>query len=270
MGRAILAALHQEEDIILGAALEEKGNLAVRQKQNVGQLMGIDKWNNIPVSANIKNGVLNGEAIIDFTHPTATLAILKEAVSQKKSMVIGTTGFSKEEKEEITAASKKIPIVLSPNMSVGVNVLFKLLADAAYVLGDAYDAEIVEMHHQHKKDAPSGTALRMGESIARARGTTLQKVGRFTRNGFIGERPTGEIGISSLRGGDVVGDHTALFSGPGERIEITHRAHSRDNFARGALIAARWVIDQPPGLYDMMDVLDLKMLDLKKGTNPVF
>lgn len=232
MGQAILELLYREKDLTLGAALD----------------MGAD----------IKKGVETGEVVIDFTSPEATLAILKEVVFQKKSMVIGTTGFTVEEKKKIIAASKKIPIVLSPNMSVGVNVVFKLLADAAFALGDAYDAEIVEMHHRQKKDAPSGTALRMGETIARARETTLHEVGRFARNGVIGVRPTEEIGISSIRGGDVVGDHTVIFAGPGERVEITHRAHSRQNFARGALIAARWVINQKPGLYDMMDVLNLK------------
>ena len=232
MGRAILQCLSQEKDLTLGAELE--------------------------IGGSIKDALSKGDVVIDFTLPAASLAILQEAVSQKKSMVIGTTGFTEEEKDNIKSASKEIPIVLSPNMSVGVNVVFKLLADATRALGSEYDIEIVEMHHRHKKDAPSGTALRMGEAVAQARRTTLDEVGRFERHGDIGARSLGEIGIQSLRGGDVVGEHRVVFAGPGERVEIIHQAHSRDNFARGALTAARWVVNQPPGLYDMMDVLNLQ------------
>ncbi len=232
MGQAILQVLSREEDLVLGAALD--------------------------MGDNIKKGILEGEVLIDFTSPEGTLVALKEAVIKKKKMVIGTTGLNKREMEQLKEASRKIPIVYSPNMSIGVNVVFKLLSDAASALGDAYDIEVVEMHHRGKKDAPSGTALRMGEVLARTRGTTLSKVGRFSREGAVEARPTGEIGILSLRGGDVVGEHTVLFAGPGERIEITHRANSRENFARGAILAARWVFNQPPGFYDMMDVLNLK------------
>ena len=248
MGQAILSVIDQEEDFLLGAVIDK-----VSVNADPRQLEGVT------ITNAMASGIVNGEVVIDFSSPEGTLAILQEAVSQKKPMVIGTTGFTQEEKEVITAASKKIPIVLSPNMSVGVNVIFKLLADVASVLGgDGYDVEIVEMHHRQKKDAPSGTALRMGEVIASARGTTLPEVGRFSRHGIIGERPNGEIGIQSLRGGDVVGEHTVYFVGDGERIEIAHRAHSRKHFARGALIAAQWVVKQKPGLYDMMDVLNLK------------
>jgi len=232
MGRAILEALVQEKGLTLGAALE--------------------------IGDDVKDGLSKGDVVIDFTTAKSSLSILQEAVSQKRPIVIGTTGFTEAEKEEITAASNAIAIVFSPNMSVGVNVVFKLLADATRALGDAYDIEIVEMHHRHKKDAPSGTALRMGEAITQARGTTLSEVGRFERHGDIGARSLGEIGIQSLRGGDVVGDHRVIFAGPGERVEIIHQAHNRDNFARGSLIAAQWVMNQPPGIYDMMDVLDLK------------
>ncbi len=232
MGRAILEALAEEKGLTLGAALEMGGS--------------------------IKDVLVKGDVVIDFTAPAASLAILEQAVSQKKPIVIGTTGFTDAEKEEIISASQEIAMVFSPNMSVGVNVVFKLLADATRALGDAYDAEIVEMHHRQKKDAPSGTALRMGEVIAQARETTLDEVGRFERHGDIGARSLGEIGIQSLRGGDVVGEHRVIFAGPGEHIEITHSAHSRENFARGALIAARWVANQKPCLYDMMDVLNLK------------
>lgn len=237
MGRAILEALCTENDLQLGGVIE------------------IAPFGDFK---DFKDEVSKGEVIIDFTAPDATLTFLQEAISQKKAMVIGTTGFSQEEKKKITVASKKIPIVLSPNMSVGVNVVFKLLADVASALGNQYDAEILEMHHKNKKDAPSGTALHMGEVIASARGTTLSNVGCFSRHGTIGVRPAGEIGIQSLRAGDVVGEHTVLFDGHGERIEISHRAYSRQNFAWGALIAARWIVNQKPGLYDMMDVLNLK------------
>lgn len=255
MGRAILDSLYHEEDLELGAALEKKGHPAVGR--DAGELIGVGKWK-VSLTDQIKKAIPAGETVIDFTSPQNTLAILQEAMSKGKPMVIGTTGFLNDEEKKIAKAAEKIPIVLSPNMSVGVNLLFKLLAEAAEALGEAYDIEIVEMHHRQKRDAPSGTALRMGDVLARARKSPLSQVGRFSRQGNIGPRPSGEIGIQTLRGGDVVGDHTVIFAGPGERIEMTHRAHSRNNFARGALLAARWVAQQPPGLYDMMDVLNLK------------
>jgi 4-hydroxy-tetrahydrodipicolinate reductase len=255
MGRAILESLYQEEDLTLGAALEKKGHPAVGK--DAGALIGVDKWG-IAIGDKVKKAVPSGEVVVDFTYPLETLSLLQEALQKQKAMVIGTTGFTTDQEKKLMQAAQKIPIVLSPNMSVGVNVLFKLLSDAAKALGEAYDVEIVEIHHRLKKDAPSGTALRMGEVLAVARGTSLPKVGKFSRYGSIGARPTGEIGVQSLRAGDVVGDHTVTFAGPGERIEMTHRAHSRNNFARGALLAARWIANQQPGLYDMMDVLNLK------------
>lgn len=255
MGRAILDRLYEDSDLELAAALEKKGHPSVGK--DAGLLIGVGKWG-IPVSDHLKKGVQAGDVIIDFTFPGSTLPLLEEAEAKQKPMVIGTTGFNREEEKRLEKASQKIPIVLSPNMSVGVNVMFKLLSDAARALGEAYDIEILEIHHRQKKDAPSGTALRIGELLAAARGASLSQVGRFSRKGTIGARPTGEIGIQSLRGGDVVGEHTVTFAGPGERIEVTHRAHSRNNFARGALVAAQWVADQKPALYDMMDVLGLK------------
>jgi len=254
MGQAILSLLEQEKDMTLGAALENKGHAAIGK--NAGQWAGKDQGSGI-ISDDIKSGLMKGDVIIDFTTPEGTRAVLYEAVLSRKPMVIGTTGFTPEEEKNILTSSKNIPIVISPNMSIGVNVLFRTLSEVATVLGDGYDVEITEMHHRHKKDAPSGTALRMGEVIASARGTTLSQVGRFSRHGIVGVRPVGEISIQSLRGGDVVGEHRVIFAGAGERIDIIHRAHSRDNFAQGALLAARWVVDQPPGLYDMMDVLGL-------------
>ncbi len=255
MGRAIIALLDQEDGITLGAALEKKGHAGVGGEwtTQVG-----DALRSVSLLDQPRKAVQKGDVIVDFTHPSYTSLLLPEALKAEKPMVIGTTGFSEEEKKKVRKVAQKIPIVFSPNMSVGMNVMFKLVADAAAALGDAYDAEIMEVHHHNKQDAPSGTALRLGEAIAFARGTRLSRVGRFVRQGMIGARSVGEIGIQSLRAGDVVGQHTVLFAGPGERIELSHHAHSRDNFARGALLAAAWVVHQKPGLYTMMDVLNLR------------
>ena len=173
-------------------------------------------------------------------------------------MVIGTTGLTPSQLEEIKTLARQVPCVLSPNMSVGVNLIYKVIGEMAKTLGDDYDIEVIEAHHRLKKDAPSGTALKIAEVLARAVNRDLDQVGVYARKGMIGERTKQEIGIQTIRAGDIVGDHTVLFGGMGERIEVTHRASSRDTFARGALRAARWVVRQPPGLYDMMDVLGLK------------
>ncbi len=255
MGRAILESLYQEEELELGAAIERKGHPAIGK--DVGMLIGIGEWG-VRATDRIKKAVSQGDVIIDFTYPQSALKMVLEAKTKKTAMVIGTTGFTKDHEKKIKEAAKKIPIVLSPNMSVGVNVMFKLITDAARALGPAYDIEILEIHHRQKKDAPSGTALRMGEVLAVAREVSLASVGRFSRQGNIGPRKPGEIGLQSLRAGDVVGEHTVVFAGLGERVELTHRAHSRNNFSRGALMAAKWVVEQAPGLYDMMDVLKLK------------
>lgn len=173
-------------------------------------------------------------------------------------MVIGTTGFSSAQLEEVKSLVSQVPCVMSPNMSVGVNLIYKVISEMAKILGDEYDIEVIEAHHRLKKDAPSGTALKIAEVLAEAVNRDLDQVGVYARKGLIGERGKGEIGIQTIRAGDIVGDHTILFGGIGERIEVTHRASSRDTFAGGALRAARWVVQQPPGLYDMMDVLGLK------------
>ena len=199
-----------------------------------------------------------GEVVIDFSTPEATLEHLRIVVQHRRPMVIGTTGFSAPELAELKALVKPIPCVLSPNMSVGVNIIFKVIAEMAKSFGEEYDIEVIEAHHRLKKDAPSGTALKMGEILARAMNRDLDQVGVYARKGLIGERRRGEIGIQAIRAGDIVGDHTVLFGGMGERVEVTHRVQSRDTFARGALRAARWVVKQPPGLYDMMDVLGLR------------
>jgi 4-hydroxy-tetrahydrodipicolinate reductase len=193
--------------------------------------------------------------LIDFTRPEGTLAHLAACRERSIAMVIGTTGFTPAEKALIGAAATTLPIVLAPNMSVGVNVMLRLLGLATRWLGDAYDVEIVEAHHRHKVDAPSGTALALGEAVAAARGRTLADCAVYAREGHTGERGAGTIGFASLRGGDIVGDHTVLFAGAGERIELTHRSSSRANYAEGSLRAARFVAGRAPGLYAMADVL---------------
>jgi len=255
MGRAIIESLLGWEELELSAALEKDGHSILGH--DVGIMIGRGQWG-IDLSSNLHEAVSGGDVVIDFSYPEGTLAMLREVVKQEKSMVIGTTGFTVKENAEIQESAKKVAIVQSSNMSVGVNLMFKLIADTAKILGEGYDIEICEIHHRMKKDAPSGTAIRMGEVAAAARKTTLSESGRFTRHGNIGRRVRGEIGIQTLRGGDVVGEHTVTFAGTGERIELTHRAHNRKIFARGALIAARWITDKKPGLYDMMDVLNLK------------
>jgi 4-hydroxy-tetrahydrodipicolinate reductase len=254
-GRIIRLMQDKATGLHLAGAVEKKGLPAVGR--DAGEVAGCGHLG-VPIVASIENVLAKGDVVIDFTEPAGTLGILPDLAQARKAIVIGTTGFSKTEIARIRESARQIPCVLSPNMSVGVNLVYKLLAEAARVTGDEYDVEIVEIHHRYKKDAPSGTALRMAQVVAEALKRDLDEVGVYARKGFIGERKKSEIGIQSLRAGDVVGEHTVMFAGPGERIEITHRATSRDNFARGALTAARWIAGRPPGLYDMMDVLGLK------------
>ena len=197
------------------------------------------------------------DVVIDFTSAAASLNHLKAAAAAGKAMVVGSTGFTLEQLAEVENYAVKIPCVLSPNMSLGVNVLYKLVADAARLLGDGFDVEIIEAHHRLKKDAPSGTAIKLAKVAAEALDRNLDEVGVYARHGLIGERTNREIGIQTVRAGDIVGEHTILFGGMGERIEITHRAHSRDNFAMGAVRAAIWVAGRTPGLYDIADVLGI-------------
>jgi 4-hydroxy-tetrahydrodipicolinate reductase len=196
--------------------------------------------------------------LIDFTRPEGTMAHLAVCVRLGLGMVIGTTGFSEAQKEQIAQAAQTIPIMMAPNMSVGVNVTLKLLEMAAKALSTGYDIEIIEAHHRHKVDAPSGTALRMGEVIAQALGRDLKDCGVFTREGITGERDPSSIGFATIRGGDIVGDHTVLFAGTGERIEITHKSSSRSTYAQGSLRAVRFLADKPHGLFNMFDVLGLQ------------
>ena len=210
------------------------------------------------VCGNPEEALMGAEVVIDFTNAAASLGHLEIAAARKIPMVVGSTGFSPAQIVQAHELSRVIPCVLTPNMSMGVNVLFKVVADVARLLGDGFDVEIVEAHHRFKKDAPSGTALKLAQIVAEALGRDLEQAGVFARHGLIGERSDAEIGLQTLRGGDIVGEHTVMFAGLGERIELTHRAHSRDNFARGALRAALWVVLQPPGLYDMQHVLGIK------------
>jgi 4-hydroxy-tetrahydrodipicolinate reductase len=212
----------------------------------------------VAIREDLDEALKGSQALIDFTRPEATLAHIEVCRSHKVALIIGTTGFDEAGKETIAAASKDIPIVFAPNMSVGVNLVFKLLDVASRVLDEGYDIEIVEAHHRHKVDAPSGTALRMGEVIAHALGRDLKECAVYGREGVTGERQPSTIGFATVRGGDIVGDHTALFATVGERVEITHKASSRMTFANGALRAARFLADKKSGLFDMQDVLGLR------------
>ncbi len=255
MGARIIALIQEIDGVNLSGAVERRG------QQSVGRDAGeVSGWGRIgiAISDDLSKIIDNTDAIIDFTIPKSTLESLKIAADKKKAAVIGTTGFSKDEMEEIKNLTKNIPCVLSPNMSVGVNLMFKTIADIARILDDDYDIEIVEAHHRFKKDAPSGTAMKMAEVIAEALNRNLNEVAVYERHGMIGERKKKEIGIQTVRAGDIVGEHTVIFGGMGERLEVTHKAHTRDNFARGAIRAAKWVVKQKPGLYNMMDVLGLK------------
>jgi 4-hydroxy-tetrahydrodipicolinate reductase len=212
----------------------------------------------LDLGRDIAAGLADAQVLIDFTRPEGTLAHLAACRERGIRMVIGTTGFSETQKSEIAGASKQVALVLSPNMSVGVNVVFKLLDTAARALAEGYDIEIVEAHHRHKVDAPSGTALKMGEVLAAALGRDLKQCAVYSREGVTGERDPSTIGFATVRGGDIVGDHTVMFCGTGERIEIAHKSASRATYAQGALRAARFLMDKPSGLYDMFDVLSLR------------
>jgi 4-hydroxy-tetrahydrodipicolinate reductase len=254
MGRALLEAVMAASDMRLHAALDRAGSPAL--EGDAGALVGTRSGVKVGADAAV---VLSGaDVLIDFTRPEATLHHLRVCVEQRVGLVIGTTGFDAAGKAAIEQAAKSIPVVFAPNMSVGVNLALKLLDMAARVLDEDFDIEITEAHHRHKVDAPSGTALRMGEVIANALGRDLKSCAVYGREGVTGERDSRTIGFATLRGGDIVGDHTVMFAGIGERLEITHKASSRMTFALGALRAARYLSDKPDGLFDMQDVLGLK------------
>jgi 4-hydroxy-tetrahydrodipicolinate reductase len=257
MGSRIINVLSTSEGIRLSGAIERKGHSLVGQDANGPAGIPSGGVLNV-ITDDLAAALKAGDVLIDFTVPEASLQNLKTCTEQGKAIVIGSTGFTKEQMAEVVKLVQKVPCVLSPNMSIGVNLCFKVLAEIAKTIGEDYDMEIVEAHHRMKKDAPSGTAVKMAQVIAQAVNRNLDEVGVYARKGMIGERTKKEIGIQTIRAGDIVGEHTVLFAGKGERIEITHRAHSRDTFAAGAVRAAKWVAGKKPGLYDMQDVLGLK------------
>ncbi|NOR11502.1 MAG: 4-hydroxy-tetrahydrodipicolinate reductase [Desulfovibrionaceae bacterium] len=257
MGQRISYMVSQNPDLQLAGGFEQADNPNVGR--DIGEVAGFGTIG-VAIGPDLPAVINDGDVLVDFTFHTATMEFAKVAAENNKAMVIGTTGLSPENLAELKKLSEKIAIVQAPNMAIGVNVLFKITQKVASILGDDYDIEIVEAHHRMKKDAPSGTALKLGEMAALGVGRDLQKVGVFERNGIIGERTDQEIGIQTIRGGDIVGEHTVYFAGPGERIELIHRAHNRDNFARGAAVAASWVADKKNGMFSMFDVLGLNDL----------
>lgn len=255
MGGRIISLIREDPNMELHGAIEPPSS--DRIGEDVGEVIGTGPLG-VKIESSPEAALEGADVVIDFSHISATPEILDAAASLKVSSVVGTTGFSRDEVEQIEKYASQIPLVFAPNMSVGVNLLFKVLADVAAVLGNDYDVEIVEAHHRMKKDAPSGTALRMAQVISAALGRDLDEVGVYGRKGMIGERSRTEIGVQTVRAGDIVGEHTVLFGGLGERIEITHRASSRDTFARGAVKAAAWISSREPGLYTMQDVLGIR------------
>jgi 4-hydroxy-tetrahydrodipicolinate reductase len=254
MGKILLDTVTQAPDLVLHAALEH-GESAMLGR-DAGEFMG--GITGVIITADVEASLLGADVLIDFTRPEGTLHHLDICRRLGVNMVIGTTGFNAQQKAMLGAAAQDVGIVFAPNMSVGVNLVFKLLETASRVLAEGYDIEIIEAHHRHKVDAPSGTALGMGEVVARTLGRELAECAVYGREGVTGERDPSTIGFATVRGGDVVGDHTVLYAGIGERIEITHKASSRATFALGAMRAARYLVENPAGMYDMQDVLNLK------------
>jgi len=254
MGRMLIEAVQQSPDTHLAGALDVPGSPTVGLDATA--FTGIASG--VKITDDLRAGLKDAQFLIDFTRPEGTLAHLQVCRELGVKLIIGTTGFTPAQKAEIEAAARDIAIVMAPNMAVGVNVVFKLLAQAAKALSEGYDIEIIEAHHRHKVDAPSGTALKMGEVVAEALGRDLKDCAVYGREGVTGERDPSTIGFATIRGGDIVGDHTVLFAGLGERIEITHKSSSRVHYAQGSLRAARFLAKQPRGLFGMDDVLGLK------------
>lgn len=257
MGRNLVKATHHNPKASVGAGSERPESSLVGV--DIGELCGEGHFS-VALVDSLEKSISDFDVIIDFTAPASTLANLELCKQHQKKIVIGTTGFSEEEKVLIDEAAKEIPLVLAPNYSVGVNLVFKLLEKAAKVMGDYCDIEIVEAHHRHKVDAPSGTAIGMGEAIASAMGNNLNDVAVYAREGITGERTADEIGFATIRAGDIVGEHTAMFADIGERVEITHKATDRMTFANGAVKAAIWLNEKPAGFYTMTEVLGLDEL----------
>lgn len=258
MGRTICESVVEDPDSVLAGGTERAGHEMVGNP--ISFINSDGGWvGGIPVITDDLSKIIGDlDAVIDFSVPEASIANFDLAAESGTSIIIGTTGFSETEINHIESKSSKVRCVMAPNMSVGVNLMFKLVAEAARIIGNDYDMEILDIHHNKKKDAPSGTAVRLAEICARETGRDLAKTGVYGREGNIGERRKEEIGIMTFRAGDVVGEHTVMFAGPGERVEISHKAGSRSNFARGAVLAAKWVTGKEPGLYDMQDVLGLR------------
>ncbi|MGL1930953.1 MAG: 4-hydroxy-tetrahydrodipicolinate reductase [Desulfotalea sp.] len=255
MGQRVGLMISAHKDLEYVAAFEAPGSPAIGR--DVGEML-FSKANGIIIKEGLESVVEEGDVIIDFTFHKATMEFARIAAKHGTALVIGTTGLSPEELAELKELSASFPCVHSPNMSVLVNVLFKLAKKTAAILGDAYDIEILEAHHNKKKDAPSGTAIKIAEMAAEGVNRNLAEVGVYERNGIIGERDPKEIGIQTIRAADIVGEHTLYFAGPGERLELTHRAHSRDHFAQGASTAAAWIAGKENGMYNMFDVLGLQ------------
>jgi len=256
MGQRLVAGVAGDQEMKLVGATERPGHPALGK--DAGLVAGVGELK-VLIQEDL-SALLNStkaEVVIDFTAPAATLQHVEACARAKCAMVIGTTGFQPEERSRLAEIARPIPVLLAPNMSVGVNLMFHLCRIAAQILGEGFDIEVIEAHHRLKKDAPSGTAVRLGEILAEARGWKFKEVERTHREGMIGERPNQEIGMQTVRAGDIVGEHTVLFAGTGERLELIHRATSRDTFARGAVRAGRWVVKQAAGLYSMQDLLGL-------------
>lgn len=254
MGQALLSSVFADEALTLHGAIDSHSSPLLGQ--DAGVLLG--QQSGVLVTEDVAKAIKGADVLIDFTRPEATMQYLLACEAANVKLVIGTTGFSEAEKQSISATSEKLGVVFAPNMSVGVTLLINLVEQAAQVLKDDFDIEVVEMHHRHKVDAPSGTALRLGEAAAQGTGQNLQDCAVYSREGDTGEREAGKIGFATLRGGDVVGDHTVVYAGTGERVELTHKASSRATFALGALRAAKFLMAKPAGLFDMRDVLGLK------------
>ena len=254
MGRTLVEAILRSADASLAGALEVTGSSLIGK--DAGELAGSQCG--VAITADYAVAIAAADCLIDFTRPEGTLAHLAACADHGVRAVIGTTGFSPEQRKAIEAAAKRIPVVFAPNMAVGVNATFRLAQVAAQILGDDFDVEIIEAHHRHKVDAPSGTALRLGEVVAQALGRKLDDVAMHGRHGVTGERDGKTIGFHAIRGGDIVGDHTVVFAGEGERVEVTVRSQSRMTYALGALRACRFLMHKSPGLYDMQDVLGLR------------
>jgi len=255
MGRMIIKALVEDKGATLVSAIENGGHAAIGQ--DVATLIGLQEPLGVVVTSSFEAALERAEVVIDFSLPDAARSLFQACLARRVAAVVGTTGLDGAARSALEALARVAPVVCAPNYSVGVNAVWALAAQAVRLLGPDFDIEVVEMHHKHKVDAPSGTALRLAEVVAQARGLDPAVAIRSGRAGQVGARPDGEIGMHALRGGDVIGDHMLVLSGPGERIELTHRAHSREIWALGAIRAAHFVVGRPAGLYDMADVIGI-------------